>query len=106
MLTGRISYAAVGYSGCGDGKSTNLRDFISDEMRSDWENNRDELLKFWASSEAVGGASVWRFLDRGLINSQLMSAFAVAAWGEAEIAFCDVVLAAQSSVLATCVVLP
>jgi hypothetical protein len=46
-----ISYAVVGYTGYGDGNSTNLTDFISDEMRADWEANRDELLKFWASGE-------------------------------------------------------
>jgi len=51
LLTGQISYAAVGYSGYGDGKSLNLTDFISDEMRDDWAANRDELLQFWASGK-------------------------------------------------------
>jgi hypothetical protein len=51
LLTGQIKYAAKGYNGYGDGKSTKLHDFISDQMRSDWENNREELLKFWASGQ-------------------------------------------------------
>jgi hypothetical protein len=51
LLTGRISYGAVGYNGYGDGKNTSPADFISDEMRDDWADNRDELLKFWASGE-------------------------------------------------------
>lgn len=41
----------VGYSGYGDGKSGDLTDSISDEMRADWANNREALLKFWASGE-------------------------------------------------------
>jgi hypothetical protein len=51
LLTGEIVYAVVGYSGYGDGKSGDLTDSISDEMRADWANNREALLKFWASGE-------------------------------------------------------
>ena len=42
---------AIGYLGYGDGKSDNLTDFISDKMRSDWVDNRDELMAFWKSGE-------------------------------------------------------
>jgi hypothetical protein len=31
-----------------------LRAYISDDMRADWESNRDELLAFWASNESIG----------------------------------------------------
>jgi hypothetical protein len=51
LLTGQIKYAAIGYSGYGDGKSTNLNDFITDEMRVDWADNREELLAFWTSGK-------------------------------------------------------
>ena len=50
LLTGEILYAS-GYDGYGDGSGTDLIDFISDEMRADWAENREELLKFWASGE-------------------------------------------------------
>jgi hypothetical protein len=53
LLTGEISYAASGYSGYGDGKSHNLSDFIGEEMRTDWLDNRAELLRFWASGECT-----------------------------------------------------
>jgi hypothetical protein len=51
LLFGWIKYSAKGYSGYGDGSSTDLSDFISDEMHRDWAANRDELLAFWASGE-------------------------------------------------------
>ena len=51
LLTGEINYPMAGYTGYGDGKSTDLTAFISAEMRADWEANRDELLAFWASGE-------------------------------------------------------
>jgi hypothetical protein len=51
LLTGQIKYPAKGYSGYGDGKGTNLYDFISDEMRADWAEHRDDLLQFWAGGE-------------------------------------------------------
>lgn len=51
LLTGEISYPTIGYSGYGDGHSTDLADFIDDTMRSDWKANREALLKFWASGE-------------------------------------------------------
>jgi hypothetical protein len=33
----------------GGGGGTDLTAFISDEMRADWEANRDELMAFWKS---------------------------------------------------------
>jgi hypothetical protein len=50
-LTGEIVYPERGYSGYGDGRNTNLMDFIGDEMRRDWAEHRDELLAFWKSGE-------------------------------------------------------
>ena len=47
LLTGTIYYPAMAYSGYGDGTSTDVNDFVSDEMRLDWEQNRDELIAFW-----------------------------------------------------------
>jgi hypothetical protein len=51
LLTGEICYPENGYSGYGDGRSTNLIDFISDEMRRDWREHCAELVKFWKSGE-------------------------------------------------------
>jgi hypothetical protein len=51
LLTGEISYPVLGYSGYGNGESTNLEDFISEEMLQDWREHRTELLKFWRSGE-------------------------------------------------------
>jgi len=55
LLTGEIMYPVMGYTGYGDGENTDLTAFISDEMRADWEANRDELLKFWRSGEYTCG---------------------------------------------------
>jgi hypothetical protein len=55
LLTGEIRYPAMGYTGYGDGGGTDLHAFISDEMRADWADNRDELLKFWASGDYTTG---------------------------------------------------
>jgi hypothetical protein len=56
LLTGEITYPVPGYyTGYADGRGTDLTAFISDEMRADWEANRDELLKFWASGEYTTG---------------------------------------------------
>jgi hypothetical protein len=49
-LTGEIRLSFE-YTGYGDGVNTDLTDFISDEMRSDWETHRDELMAFWESGE-------------------------------------------------------
>ena len=51
LLTGKIFYPMRGYTGYGDGKSTNVADFIGDEMRADWQEHRDELIAFWKSGE-------------------------------------------------------
>jgi hypothetical protein len=54
LLTGTIRYPLPEhYSGYGDGRSTNVADFISDEMRRDWATNRDALRKFWQSGECA-----------------------------------------------------
>ena len=34
LLTGKIYYPALGYSGYGDGKSTHIADFVNQEMRA------------------------------------------------------------------------
>jgi hypothetical protein len=54
LLFGDICYPLQGYNGYGDGKGTNLVDFISAEMKADWEQNRDELMEFWKSGEYTG----------------------------------------------------
>jgi hypothetical protein len=51
LLTGRIQYPVQGYTGYGDGVGTDLMAFISDEMRKDWEANRDELMTYWRSGK-------------------------------------------------------
>src|SRR5262249_44913070 len=51
LLTGEIRYPENGYSGYGNGGSTNLMDFISDEMREDWRKHRKELIEFWRAGE-------------------------------------------------------
>jgi hypothetical protein len=52
LLTGRCDYPVTGYTGYGSpGGSTNLADFIDDDMRLDWEASRETLLEFWASGE-------------------------------------------------------
>jgi len=47
LLTGRIQYPVQGYTGYGDGIGTDLTEFITDQMRADWEANRAELMAFW-----------------------------------------------------------
>jgi hypothetical protein len=52
LLTGEIVRVEYGYSGYApDGKSDNAADYISDEMRADWAEHREALLKFWRSGE-------------------------------------------------------
>jgi hypothetical protein len=51
LLTGEIFYPDCGYSGYGDGKSINVGDYISDEMRADWQKYRKELITFWRSGK-------------------------------------------------------
>jgi hypothetical protein len=68
LLTGKIYYPALGYSGYGDGKSTHIADFVNHEMRLDWLANRDRLLAFWKSGEPIScpgtGAQVPCFANR------------------------------------------
>ncbi len=50
LLVGRIIYPLMPfYTGYGDGRSTDVADYISDEMRADWAEHRDELIEFWQS---------------------------------------------------------
>ncbi len=57
LLTGEIKYAAPGYyTGYGDGVGKDLSAFVDDEMRQDWEANREELLAFWRSGKYSIGA--------------------------------------------------
>src|SRR5512136_2160262 len=52
LLTGEITYCAPDwYDGYGDGEGQDLSAFINDEMRADWEANRDELMEFWRSGK-------------------------------------------------------
>jgi hypothetical protein len=54
LLTGEIIYPLPQYyTGYGDGVGKDLTAFISDEMRADWEANRDELLEFWKSGKVT-----------------------------------------------------
>jgi hypothetical protein len=59
LLTGEIDYPMnSSYAGYADGHSTNLEDYISDEMRDDWQKHRGELLEFWRSGNYY--FQVWR----------------------------------------------
>ena len=49
LLTGIVPSVVSGYSGYATGSSTNVADYISDEMRADWAANRTKLLEFWRS---------------------------------------------------------
>ena len=51
LLSGEIFYPLQRYTGYGVGNSKRVADYISDEMRSDWEANREELIAFWKSGE-------------------------------------------------------
>ena len=51
LLTGKCDYPVCDYTGYGDGSSTNVANFISDEMKADWQANRELLLEFWVSGE-------------------------------------------------------
>jgi hypothetical protein len=51
LLTGEIKYPALGYDGYGDMHDNDLHGFIRDEMRTDWEAHREELIAFWQSGE-------------------------------------------------------
>jgi hypothetical protein len=48
---GRIDYPVQGYDGYGDGRSTNVADYISAEMRADWAANREMLMEVWMSGQ-------------------------------------------------------
>ena len=52
LLGGRIDYPVQGYDGYGDGRSTNVADYIGPEMRADWAANREMLMEFWRSGKS------------------------------------------------------
>lgn len=56
LLTGRIQYPVQSYTGYGDGRSTNVADYISDRMKADWQANREALLAFWHSGTSEAEA--------------------------------------------------
>jgi hypothetical protein len=68
LLTGVAEYPVLGYDGYGDGQNPSMEDFISEEMRLDWEENRTALLKFWRSGEYTsfetfpGESKPWLFI--------------------------------------------
>lgn len=65
LLTGEIRYPPPQYyTGYGNGTGTDLAAFISDEMREDWKNHRDELIAFWQSGEFTDGLP-WLFACGG-----------------------------------------
>jgi hypothetical protein len=56
LLNGEIRYPNLGYTGYGDPLADHHRDtptanYISDEMRQDWEANREELMALWRSGK-------------------------------------------------------
>jgi hypothetical protein len=52
LLGGRIMYPVQGYSGYGDGRSVNVADYISEEMKADWKANREVLLQIWRGEKS------------------------------------------------------
>jgi hypothetical protein len=52
LLGGVADYPVQGYDGYGDGSDTDMRKFVSDEMRRDWVANRTALLEFWKSGKS------------------------------------------------------
>ena len=58
LLTGRIEPLVPAYDGYATtGNRKNLVDYISDEMRLDWQNHREELMAFWKSDKS--DAETW-----------------------------------------------
>ena len=55
LLTGKIMYPMLGYTGYGDrsarGHDDLAENWISDAMRQDWVANRAALLSFWRSGK-------------------------------------------------------
>ena len=56
LLTGKMKYPLRGYTGYGDmladqGRDGLAENWISDEMRRDWKENREALLAFWRSGK-------------------------------------------------------
>jgi hypothetical protein len=64
LLSGEIFYPVQGYDGYGDGQSRDVADYISDEMRNDWRDNREMLMAYWKRgdqllSEIFPGCPPW-----------------------------------------------
>jgi hypothetical protein len=56
LLTGEIRYPVQGYSGYGNAlldqsHASLTANYISDQMREDWEANREALMAFWRSGK-------------------------------------------------------
>ena len=56
LLGGVATYPVQNYDGYGDGHDSDVRKFISDEMRADWAANRETLLEFWRSGRSDADA--------------------------------------------------
>ena len=52
LLTGQIVPVVSGYNGYATGNGRNLADYISDEIRRDWQNHRAALMEFWTSGKS------------------------------------------------------
>jgi hypothetical protein len=52
LLCGHIQYPVQGYDGYGDGRSARVADYVSDQMRRDWQNHRAGLMAFWESGKS------------------------------------------------------
>ena len=52
LMGGWATYPVQGYDGYGDGRERDMRKFISDEMRRDWQANRAALLEYWHSGKS------------------------------------------------------
>jgi hypothetical protein len=49
LLGGVATYPVQGYDGYGDGRDSDMKKFICNEMRRDWQTHREALLEFWRS---------------------------------------------------------
>ena len=72
LFTGECIYPLPEYySGYGNNVDKDLTKFISDEMRSDWHNNRDELMQLWESGDYFEMFPPWLFICRAAGNHGL-----------------------------------
>jgi hypothetical protein len=61
------------YTGYGDGFDTDLEHFVSDEMRADWETNRDDLMQRWRSGEVAEEPWLWLSVTSGVGGHGLLA---------------------------------